>query len=261
MIRILAVFVIALSAAVPAAAQTDYVIGAHDVLTITVFGEADFSGKYTVEQDGTFTYPQLGRVKAGGLTLRAVEQELKKQLADGFLRNPQVGVAIEEYKSQQILVLGEVRSPGSLQLNAGMTVLAAIAKAGYTTPNASAEVLIVRRNDQAAEAETIRVNLARIQSGDLTQDVVLRADDQVHVQKAQQVFVYGEVKSPGGHIVQPGTTVLQMLSLAGGLTDRGSDNRISIKRTAANGKETEVRVRLIDLVQPGDTIIVGTRRF
>jgi hypothetical protein len=64
-----------------AAAQTDYLIGPQDVLTITVFGEADLSGKYTVEQDGTFTFPQLGRIKAGGMTLRALEQELKKQLA------------------------------------------------------------------------------------------------------------------------------------------------------------------------------------
>ncbi len=58
------------------AGQTDYRIGAQDVLTISVFGEADLSGKYTVEQDGTFTYPLIGRVKAGGVTLRQFEQEL-----------------------------------------------------------------------------------------------------------------------------------------------------------------------------------------
>src|SRR5205085_12086070 len=79
-------------AAIPARAiaQTDYTVGSQDVLTITAFGEAEFSGRYTVEQDGTFTFPQLGRVKAGGMTLRALEQELKKQLADGYLKNPQV---------------------------------------------------------------------------------------------------------------------------------------------------------------------------
>jgi len=54
-------------------AQVDYVVGPQDVLTVTVFGEAELSGKYTVEQDGTFTFPQIGRVKGGGMTLRGLE--------------------------------------------------------------------------------------------------------------------------------------------------------------------------------------------
>ena len=99
-----------------AAAQTDYLIGPQDVLTITVFGEADLSGKYTVEQDGTFTFPLIGRVHAGGVTLRAFEQDLKAKLADGFLRNPQVTVVVDTYRSQRILVMGEVRAPGEYQL-------------------------------------------------------------------------------------------------------------------------------------------------
>ena len=92
----------------PLLAQTDYVVGPQDVLTVTVFGEAELSGKYTVEQDGTFTFPQIGRVKAGGTTLRKLEVELKTKLADGYLKNPQVAVAIENYRSQRILVMGEV---------------------------------------------------------------------------------------------------------------------------------------------------------
>ena len=91
--------------AVPTRAQTNYRIGSQDVLTITVFGEADLSGKYTVEQDGTFTFPLVGRVHAGGVTLRDFEQELKAKLADGFLRNPQVTVAVETYRSQRLKTL------------------------------------------------------------------------------------------------------------------------------------------------------------
>src|SRR5881296_300465 len=69
----------------PPAAATDYVVGAQDVLTITSYDQADLSGRFAVEADGTFTYPMIGRVKAGGLTLREVEAQLKKQLvADGY---------------------------------------------------------------------------------------------------------------------------------------------------------------------------------
>src|SRR5580704_12142233 len=80
---------------------TDYVVGPQDVLTITSYDQADLSGKFTIEADGTFTYPLIGRFKAGGLTLRHVEDGLKKRLKDeGYFKNPQVTVSIETYKSQ-----------------------------------------------------------------------------------------------------------------------------------------------------------------
>ena len=102
------------NAAGPLSAQSaaDYVVGPQDVLTIQVFDQPDLGGKYTVEADGTFTFPLIGRVKAGGLTLRGFEKRLKKRLADGFFKNPQVTVAVEQYRSQRVFVMGEVRSPG-----------------------------------------------------------------------------------------------------------------------------------------------------
>src|SRR5437764_12852992 len=87
----------------------DYVIGPQDVLAIQVFDQADLGGKYTVETDGTFSFPLIGRVTAGGMTLRNLETELKKKLADGYFRNPQVTVGVEQYRSQRVFVMGEVR--------------------------------------------------------------------------------------------------------------------------------------------------------
>jgi polysaccharide biosynthesis/export protein len=247
-------------------AQADYAVGPQDVLVITVFGEAELSGKYTVEQDGTFTFPQIGRVKAGGLSLRALEAELKKQLADGYLRNPQVAVSIETYRSQRILILGEVRSPGEYQLSGEMTLMAALARAGSTTPSAGHEALIVRapRRTQKAgedvEPEIIRVDLAELQAGNMGLNLQLVDGDTVNVPKAQSVFVSGQVKSSGAYGVEPGMNVLQVLSLAGGLTDRGSDGRIKILRMV-DGKQKELKAKLTDIVQPGDTIIVPERFF
>src|SRR5437773_10291897 len=99
------------STAAPASAPVnDYVVGPHDVLTITSYDQADLSGKFALEADGTFTYPMIGRVKAGGLTLRALEGAIKKQLMDeGYFRNPQITVAVETYKSQRVFIVGEVR--------------------------------------------------------------------------------------------------------------------------------------------------------
>jgi len=248
----------------PLLAQTDYVVGAQDVLTITVFGEAELSGKFTVEQDGTFTFPQIGRVKAGGSTLRAVEQELRTKLADGYLKNPQVSATIENYRSQRILIMGEVRSPGEYQLTGEMTLLSALARAGSTTPTASRDATIVRprKDPKPGEdaSEIIKIDLADLQAGNMSLNVSLQDGDTINVLKAHSVFVAGQVKSPGAYAVESDTTVLQVVSLAGGLTDRGSDSRIRVQRTV-NGKKVEIAVKLTDLVLPGDTIIVRERFF
>jgi len=250
-----------------AAAQTDYRIGAQDVLNINVFGEQELSGKFTVEQDGTFTFPLVGRVKAGGVTIREFEQALKKLLTDGFLKNPQVSIAIETYRSQRILVMGEVRSPGEYLLAGDMTLLAALARAGGTSPAASREALVVRashrvpaKGDTGAEAEIIRIDLADLQAGNIALNITLQDGDTVNVPKAQSVFVSGQVKAPGAYAVERGTTVLQVLSLAGGLTDRGADSRIRIQRMV-KGRLKEVKAKLTDIVEPGDTIIVPQKFF
>ena len=94
------------------AQEPDYTVGSQDVLTITVYDQADLSGKFKVEADGAFTFPLVGRVKAAGLTLHTIENDLKTRLADGYIKNPQVTVAVETYQSQRIFILGEVRAPG-----------------------------------------------------------------------------------------------------------------------------------------------------
>ena len=254
----------------PAGQPSDYVIGANDVLMITSFDQENLSGKFPVDSDGTFTYPLVGRVKAGGLTLRQLENELKRLLKDGFFKNPQLSVGVEAYRSQKIHVVGEVRNPGTYPLTGDMTLIEAIARAGSTLPSASGEALIVRaKNGGAAAAPQLpgnesvdvrTVDLKELQSGALSQNVALRDGDTIFVPRAETIYVFGQVKSPGAFAIQRNTTVLQALSLAGGITERGATGRIKIVRLE-KGKTVEVRVKLTDLVRPGDTIIVPERFF
>lgn len=249
----------------------DYVIGPQDVLQIQVFDQPDLGGKYTVETDGTFTFPLIGRIKAGALTLRGFEQALKQRLADGYFRNPQVTVAVEQYRSQRIFVMGEVRQPGPVSLTGGMTLIEALAHAGSTLPTSSGEVSIVRAAPgsaaggptlpgQAAATEVFRASIHDLQSGSLSQNIDLHDGDTIFVPRAELVYVFGEVKNPGGYAVQKNTTVLQALSLAGGVTEHGAMNRIQVMRIV-NGVKTEARVKLTDLVRPEDTIVVPQRYF
>ena len=251
----------------PAVAQTNYVLGSQDVLTITVLGEEELSRKYTIEQDGTFTFPLIGRVTARGLTLRALEQELKTKLVGGgFLKNPEISVAIDAYQSQRIMVWGQVNQPGEYQLTGDMTLLSALARAGSVTAAAGTEAVIVRARKGSTggngdEPDILRIDLGDLQAGNMSLNVPLMDGDTINIPKAQSVFVTGHVKNPNGYAIEEGMTVLQVLSLAGGLTDRGSDRRINILRTI-DGKKKEMKgVKLTAVVQPGDTIVVGQRIF
>jgi polysaccharide export outer membrane protein len=260
---------LALSLRAGAQSAGDYVIGPQDVLSIAVFDQADLGGKYSVELDGSFTFPLIGRVQAGGMTIRDFEAELKNRLADGFFRNPQVTVAIEQYRSQRVFVTGEVRNPGTYPLTGDMTLIEALAKAGSTTQNASDEVLVVRggRGAQGAAQpdgegrETVRINLQQLQSGAAaTENLGLRDGDTIYVARAELTYVLGQVKNPGSYPIRSDTTVLQALSLAGGVTPTGAMNRTRIIR-AKDGGKAEIKAKLTDIVQPGDTIMVPERFF
>ena len=254
----------------PTAAQTagDYVIGAQDVLQIAVFNQVDLGGRYIVEADGTFSFPLIGRITAAGLTLREFEQALNKGLADGYFRVPQVTVAVDQYRSQRIFVLGEVRQPGTYPLTGDMSLIEALASAGSTTPASSGEAVIVRSAGadgpllpgEDEGSEVVRVDLKAFQSGAVSQNVTLRDGDTVFIPRAETIFVFGEVKNPGSYPIQRNTTVLQALSLAGGVTRFGALNRVRVVRLV-EGEQTEIRVEVTDVVQPGDTLIVPERFF
>ena len=269
--RLIAAFLALLLSAPVAGAQSagDYVIGAQDVLTVAVFDQPDLGGKYAVELDGSFTFPLIGRVKAGGLTIRDFEGELKSRLADGFFKNPQVTVSIEQYRSQRVFVTGEVRTPAAYALTGDMTLIEALAQAGSTTQFASDEVIVVRAGSggegaappDAAGRETVRVNLKDLQSGAAgARNVDLRDGDTIYVARAELAYVFGQVKTPGSYPIKTDTTILRALSLAGGVLPTGAMNRTKVIRMI-DGAKKELRVELTDLVQPGDTLVVPERFF
>jgi polysaccharide export outer membrane protein len=255
--------------------STEYQIGPEDILKVTVYGHEDLTQTVVVQSDGTFVFPLIGRVKGGDLTPKELERKITILLSQGFIRNPQVTVTVQEYRSKTIFVVGEITRPGTYPLSGSRTLVEALAKAGPTTSNAGGEVVIVRPHGEvqgpvlpnqvgegpaSASAEVIRVNMPDIQAGDLSKNVLLRPNDTVFVPLAPKVFVSGEVRNPGAYPFASGTTVRQAISLAGGLTEGGSSGRIRVVRTF-EGKSREVKIKIDDLVQPGDTIVVKSKLF
>jgi polysaccharide export outer membrane protein len=263
----------------------DYRIGAGDILRIAVYRHADLTQTVVVQNDGTFMFPLIGRFSAADKTTAELERALAEELSRRYLRNPQVSVAVEQYRSKSVYVVGEVARPGTYPLSGSQTLIEVLGLAGPMNTGAADEVVVVRSAAATgptlpagisvpsgismpappagagdAKAQVLRVSMRAIQSGDVSQNLRLQPNDTIMVPKAPKVYVSGEVRNPGAYPFSPGTTVRQAIGLAGGLTPDGSQSRIRVVRTM-DGRSREVKVKLDDPVQPGDTIVVKAKLF
>jgi polysaccharide export outer membrane protein len=248
--------------------SAEYLVGPHDVLNIVVFGEEDLKRQVTLDSGGSFDFPYAGRIEASGLTARAIGNEVATKLKS-FYVNPQVTVEVAKFRSQNVFVFGQVHAPGQYALTGNMSILEAIAAAGSPTTAAASHVVVSRPsgseprlpNAEAGGGSSFRVTMKELQSGQLPAGFKLRDGDTVTIPKAESIFVTGQVKMPGPYVMDGELTVMQAIAMAGGATDKGAPNRLRIFRSI-EGKQQEVKgLKLSDVVKPGDTIHVPTRRF
>ena len=242
-------------------AMGSYVIGAQDQLKIVVVDEPDLTGTFRVDSDGTITYPYLNQLRVAGLTIDEARNKITDGLKNGFLKNPQVRIEIEQFKARSVMVMGQVRTPGKVPLTGvTMSLLEALAVAGSPTAGAANEVRVQRQaRPGERQPEPIVVSRRDLENG--RTDFQVQDGDIINVPEAQKFYIQGEVKNQGQLVYDTGMTVGQALILAGGVTDRGSDRRITIERTV-NGKVLKIDVKkLDDKIQPADIITVGKRWF
>jgi len=248
--------------AAPALAQRGEVLGAGDSVRITVFQNPDLTTETRVSAAGTITFPLIGEVSLAGLTRENAAARIAEQLRDGkFVRRPQVSVEVTKVRSRQISVLGEVARPGRYPLDgARIRLTDVIALAGGITQQGADTVTVVTGGQ--GETKRIEVNLpAMYRSGNFSRDIEVRSGDSIYVPRAPVFYIYGEVRRAGMYRLEPGMTVAQALSVGGGLTDRGTERGLAIRRRASDGKAHEIEARLSARVEPGDVIYVKESLF
>ena len=159
----------------------EYKIGPQDLLSISVYREADLTKEGRVAEDGKFRFPLAGEVELGGLSTMQAEAKLREALKP-YLVDPEVSVSIKEYRSHRVFVLGEVVKPGSYDFSPdrGLTVVEAIALAGgFTKYGSAGRTKVVRKKGK--ELENIVVPVDEVMKGDKSKDVALLPDDVVYV--------------------------------------------------------------------------------
>jgi polysaccharide export outer membrane protein len=246
-------------------ARSNYTVGVSDVLKIMVFNEEALTGSFRIDDDGSISYPMLGRIHVAGKSVREIEEQIRTALLDGWVRRPEVAVEVEQFRSRTLFIMGEVRTPGKYPLQGDMTLLEVLALAGSVTTEASSDVRILRPRDKTEgpakpddSVEVVRVNLDDMNSGKMSANIVLQDGDTVYVPTAERFYVSGHVRTPGSFKFVRGMNVQQAIAVAGGLTDRGSSRGIKIRRLVGTEQKL-IDATLTDLVEAGDTIIIRQR--
>jgi len=236
----------------------DYRIGAGDLVKIAVFGSPDLGTEARVSQSGNLTVPLVGVLQVAGLSTAEVESLLSRRFIDGnFLRQPQVSVLVTEYESQKIAVLGYVVKPGQYPLRASGSVVDVLAEAGGVIAQSAGDQAILTRVD----GSTKKIDLDALFRGDSAQNAPVKGGDRIYVPRAEQFYVYGEVQKPGVYRLERNMTVSRAISAGGGLTARGSERRVIVKRKDPDGKEQEYTARSTDVLRADDVLLIKASLF
>lgn len=247
----------------PQGQQPEYRLAPGDTIRIQVFQNPDFTLETRVTESGVISYPLVGAVRVGGLTLAAAEQAIAKALRDGgFMKQPQVIIVLLQNRGNQVSVLGQVNRPGRFVLEAITTRLSEmIANAGGIAPSGADVVILTGVRDGKPFRREIDVPGIYLNNSPQN-DVALASGDVIYVDRGPVFYIYGEIQRPGSYRVERNMTVRQALAQAGGLTPRGTDRGLGLfRRGSDNAVEALKSPDLGDPVRSDDVIYVPKSLF
>ncbi len=243
-------------------AQLDYPLGAGDTIRVLVFQNPDLTVEARVSENGSISYPLIGTVELGGLSIAAAEKKIATALKDGgFVQQPQVNIVLLQVRGNQVSVLGQVTRPGRFPLETFNTRVSDMlaAAGGATAIGDDVAILTGVRNGKPFRKV---IDIPELYLGEkLDNDVVLSGGDTIYVHRAPVFYIYGEAQRPGPYRIERGMTVMQALAQGGGPTPRGSEYRLRLHRKNAAGVVEQLSPAMTDPVQPNDVIYVRESIF
>jgi polysaccharide export outer membrane protein len=250
-----------LAATVGSVNAGELLLGPGDVVKVSVYNNPDLAVETRVSESGNITFPLIGQVNVNGLASAAAEKKIAGLLeSGGYVRKPQVNLIVSLLQSQQVSVLGQVNRPGRYPVDGKRTVMDLLALAGGINADGGDVVSLIRKRDGKTTKDSIDI-VQMVQAGDMQRDFDLSANDVVFVERAPHFYIYGEVQRPGVFRLERSMTVLQALSAGGGLTTRGTERSMRIKRRDAGGKLQVLEAKHDDLVQADDVVYVKESLF
>lgn len=256
----------------------NYHLGPGDMLDIVVLGVPELNRKARIDGNGVIGLPLIGEVEVGGLTVDDASELIAKRYEKSYLKDPQVSVLIEEYRSQQITVLGAVNNPEVYAVQREMSLLGVLAMAGGVRDDASGTVYVTDWvQDPKTNKRTRRnmvVSLDELVEGNGQDDFKLGNEAVVNVPSAGVVYVEGAVEEPGAYDLKGDTTVLKAIAMAGGTLFEADESGLKLLRLQQEGnKKGQFEPVQFDLeslrtnpsndvaLQDGDIVVVEADEF
>lgn len=223
--------------------SNDYTLSPGDAIRVQVFQNPDLTLDTRVPESGVISYPLIGAVKVGGVTIGAAERKIADALrSGGLLQRPQVTILLTQLRGSQVSVLGQVGRPGRFVLETSNTHLS--------------DILVTITGTRGGKPFHKTVDLpAMFQRPGNNDDIVLQGGDVVFVDRAPMFYIYGETNRPGAFRIERGMTVMQALAQG------GSQDRLVPHRRQADGSVVEPKPALTDPVQANDVIFVRASTF
>ena len=235
----------------PSDSAGEYVIGPEDVLEIEVVGQPE-KARAKVYTDGTIQMNLIGKIDVAGKTPRElgvlIANELKK---GGFYASPVINVEVANYASRYVTVLGSVGTPGLVPINRRYRLSEILARVGGV--QASGADYIIVRPENGPER---RYFIEKLATGDSSDDPYVTPGDKIFSPIADVFYISGQVNSPGTYPVKQDLTIAQAIARGGGLTQSGSDRKVSVTRA---GKK--VKLDSSAKIEAGDVVVIGERLF
>ncbi len=249
-----------------AAAQQSgtYLLGAGDVIQVTVWGHEDLTQVVEVRPDGKLSFPLVGELVVAGQTPLQVAELLTRKLSE-YVQNPVVTVAVKQFRTLAVQVAGQVKNPGLYRLRPGARVADALAAAGGLGPDADPTRVSLVSQSEGPRLLDLEGLFLR---GDQANNAEVADGDQLIVARmVHRVTVLGQVKNPGSYAIAEDTRLLDALGAAGGPTERAALEGVRIYRggrtdspeAVVMGRDNllfEGSVKESPLLKPGDVIFV-----
>ncbi len=243
----------------------DYRLGPDDKIQVAVNGDPKLTQQVVIGPDGRVSFPLVGDVALGGLTVREATENVTELLARDYLVDPKVDIQIIEYKSRWVMVTGEVGKPGRVPLRGGATLKDALADADGLSVGAGDEIVISR--DAPEGKGKIQISVDRREFERAETNPPLTTGDIVSVAARPYVYVHGEVRQAGRVPLERGMTLMKAISIVGGLTEWASESTVQIMSEGSTGKQRlfnlkDIRaMRIPDPPLKGGDVIFVKRRF
>jgi polysaccharide export outer membrane protein len=235
---------------------SDYLLGAGDLLEINVFEADDLNVKVRVSSRGYITLPLIGSVLVKGLSAREAEQKIEGLYRERYIKDPHVGIFIEEHFSRRVTLIGQFKNPGTYDYLSKQRLLDVMAMGGGLSDKAGLVVQIRKSSGSPDGQGVFFVDLDQlIKESQSELNIKINAGDVLFVPEAGVFFVDGAVRNPGSYYIKRQTTVQEAFVEAGGLAPYADKKQAVLVRYVEN----EVRQMIkLDLSQP-DTLEIEVK--